>query len=120
MPRRGNFHAGKCDIVPRWLWFAPFACLVVAVGLLAYRQGLKLSRITENDVIETYTAYYVRTYGEPARATDCTARPGPGNAIWIVVSCVAPRGEHIDYPVDRFGRLMKLETAPEAVDVPQT
>lgn len=106
--------------MPRWLWFAPLAGLLIATALLAYRQGRIVAQITETDLIETYAVYYTKTYGPPALATDCVARPGAESAVWIVVSCMSPRGDRIDYPIDRLGRLLKLEITEEALDAPQT
>ena len=106
--------------MPQWLWFAPLGALVVALGLLGFRQGVTLVRMTETDVIETYTAYYVRTHGGGARVTDCTARPDPRRAVWIVVSCQSPGGARFDYPVDRLGRLLKLDSISQSPVAPKT
>ena len=106
--------------MPRWLWFAPLGGLVLGLGLLGYRQGLVMSNMTETDVIETYTAYYVKTHGGAARATDCTARPGARRDVWIVVSCLAPEGQRLDYPVDRLGRLIGVDPRDEEMHAPKT
>jgi hypothetical protein len=106
--------------MPRWLWFAPLVGLVVALGLMFYRQGLIVAQLTETDVIEMYTAHYLETHGGPVRATDCVARPGAQTSVWIVVSCTSADGTRFDFPVDRMGRLLRLEPTEEAPDAPQT
>ena len=104
--------------MPGWLWFAPLAVLVVALGLWAFRLGWIAATISETDVIERYAALYMQTQGDSARATDCVARPGVSPRVWIVVSCLTPQGVRVDYPVDRLGRLLDL--APEPTTMPQT
>ena len=48
------FSPKGCGVMPRWLWFAPLGGVLVAVAVLAFRQGLAVAQITETDVIETW------------------------------------------------------------------
>ena len=98
--------------MPHWVWFAPFAVLVLALSIWGFRLGWIAATLTETDVILTYTARYLETQGETAEPTDCSARPGGDTSVWILVTCVAPDGTRHDFPVDRFGRL--LEIKPDA------
>jgi hypothetical protein len=106
--------------MPRWVWFVPVAALAVAVGLWAFRLGWIAASLTETDVILAYTAHYLDTHGAPARATDCSAQPADIEAVWIVVTCVASDATRYDYPVDRFGQLIRLETQPAVPEEPKT
>jgi hypothetical protein len=106
-------------MMPRWVWFAPLALMVLALGIWSFRMGMVVATLTETDVIETYAGFYVETLGAPARLSDCTATPGQHPEIWILVSCLSGDGRRFDYPVDRFGRLLTLETQPEAVHGPE-
>ncbi len=107
-------------MMPRWVWFAPFALIVVALGLWSFRMGMVAASLTETEVIETYAGLYVDTHGGSARPADCMATPGQHPQVWIVVSCTSRDGARFDYPVDTFGRLLTLEPQPVAVDGPET
>ncbi|KUF09105.1 hypothetical protein [Pseudoponticoccus marisrubri] len=87
--------------MPRWLWFAPLAVLLVAVALFGFRQGWIVANLTETDVIEAMAARYLAEAGPQARASDCVARPG--REVWLVVACGGPG--MWEYRVDRLGRL---------------
>ncbi|WP_299962780.1 hypothetical protein [uncultured Roseobacter sp.] len=91
--------------MPRWLWFAPLAVVVLGGAGWAFRWGWILATITETDVITTYAQRYLTEGGAGARLTDCVAVPGQGEGVWIVVRC-ARSGVRFDYPADRFGRLL--------------
>lgn len=106
--------------MPRWVWFAPLAALAVAIGAWAFRWGWIAATLTETDVITTYSARYLEERGEGARLTDCTAQPGALEPVWILVTCVDQDQTRYDYPVDRFGRLLQIETQPTAMERPQT
>lgn len=106
--------------MPRWVWFMPFAALVLALGIWGFRLGWFAATLTETDVIQAYTARYLDTQQKDAKATDCAARPGRQAKVWIVVTCIAPDGARYDYPVDRFGRLLEVDPQPEAPGKPQT
>jgi hypothetical protein len=105
--------------MPRWVWFAPFGLLVVALALWAFRWGWIAATISETDVIETWTSHYV-AHTPGGRATDCTGQPGRQSGIWILVSCVHAGGQRVDYPVDRFGRLRELAPKPQTGLAPET
>ena len=107
-------------VVPRWLWFAPLAGVLMAVAVLAFRQGLTVAQITETDVIETYTAHYVALHGQKARATDCSGRPSAQKGVWIIVTCQSATGQRFDFPIDRFGRLLLLDGKKEDLHAPRT
>ncbi|MEM9755539.1 MAG: hypothetical protein AAF914_06080 [Pseudomonadota bacterium] len=88
----------------RGLQLGVLALCAAGLGLLWGRAGLPP---TETEVIEAMAARYVAETG--GAATDCVARPGPGEA-WITVYCGRDAARHV-YPVDRDGRLISL---PEA------
>jgi hypothetical protein len=94
--------------MPRWLWWLPLGVLTLVVALFVFRAGWIVANLSETDVIEHYAAIYVAEEGGKATMTDCTAVPGQGAKVWLVIRC----GRHRVYPVDRFGRL--IETVPEA------
>lgn len=105
--------------MPRWIWFAPLGALVVALGAWAFRLGWIAATISETDVIEVWTAHYQGAY-PGARATDCTAQPGRGEMVWILVSCIHRDGRRFDFPVDRMGRLLDVSGRLDAIGVPET
>jgi hypothetical protein len=106
-------------MMPRWIWFAPFGVLVVALGAWAFRLGWIAATITETDVIEAWTEHYLAA--QPgARATDCMAQPGRSEAVWVLVSCIHGDGRRFDFPVDRMGRLLDVSGRPDAPGVPET
>lgn len=88
--------------MPRWLWWMPLGVLTLVVGLMMFRAGWIVARITETDVIAHYAALYVAGAGPGARMTDCSAMPSQAPGVWLVIRC----GENTLYPVDRFGRLV--------------
>ncbi|MFK7743446.1 MAG: hypothetical protein AB8B47_00220 [Roseobacter sp.] len=106
--------------MPRWVWFAPFGLLVVVLAAWGFRLGWIAATISETDVIEGYTVRYLETFGAVARATDCVGRPGESDAVWIVVTCAAQDGQRIEYPVDRFGRLLNVDLGGGDQSAPQT
>jgi len=106
--------------MPRWVWFVPVAALAVAVGLWAFRLGWIAVTLTETDVIQAYTARYLEAHGTTARITDCTAQPAALEAVWIVVTCIADDTTRYDYPVDRFGQLVRLDAQPTTPEEPKT
>lgn len=108
----GFFGEPRLAIMPRWVWFAPFGALVLALGIWGFRLGWIAATLTETDVILAYTARYLETQGANAEPTDCSARPGRDASVWVLVTCVAQDGARYVYPVDRFGRL--LEMKPDA------
>ena len=94
--------------MPRSLWFAPVALLILAAGALGLRHGWALAHLSEGAVIERYAARYVSDYGAAARPEDCAARPGTGRAIWLVVRCTprdAGGAVWYEYHVTRLGRI---------------
>jgi hypothetical protein len=93
--------------------------LVVALGAWAFRLGWIAATITETDVIDIWAAHYLASHPE-ARSTDCTAQPGRGAPVWILVSCMHRDGRRFDYPVDRMGRLLDVSGRPDALGVPET
>lgn len=101
--------------MPRWLWWMPLVVLTVFAGLLVFRQGYVAANITETDVINHYAAIYVAEGPEGAKVTDCAARPGTADGVWLVVSC-GGAAHLVQYPVDRLGRLVD----PVAPEGPQT
>lgn len=103
--------------MPRWVWFAPLAILILAGAVWAFRWGWIAATITETDVINTYTQRYLAEGGATARLTDCTAVPGQQTGVWIVVRCLGTEARY-DYPVDRFGRLVSVPVP--ATDAPET
>ncbi|MCV3272493.1 hypothetical protein [Roseobacter sinensis] len=101
--------------MPRWMWFAPLALLILAGAVWAFRWGWIAATITETDVITSYAQRYLKEAGADAQLTDCAARPGRQAGVWLVVRCLGPGGRY-DYPVDRFGRLLAVpETSPPGV-----
>ncbi len=94
--------------MPGFLWFAPLGSLVVALAVWGFRLGWIAATITETDVIELWTAQYV-TGQAGARRSDCSAKPGRQEQVWILVTCVHADGRRFDYPVDRLGRLVTLQ-----------
>jgi hypothetical protein len=106
--------------MPRWVWFAPFAVLVLALGIWGFRLGWIAATLTETDVILAYTNRYLDTRGADGEPTDCSARPGRDASVWILVTCVAPDGTRHDYPVDRFGRLVEVKPDAGSMAKPQT
>ncbi|WP_300031338.1 hypothetical protein [uncultured Roseobacter sp.] len=101
--------------MPRWIWFAPLTCLVLALAGWGFRMGWIAATITETDVIGTFAAEYLRLAGPEARATDCSARPGIRGGVWITVICASPQGQTYRWAADRFGRL--IPDVPDAVGV---
>lgn len=92
----------------------PLGVLTVVAGLFVFRAGYIAAHLTETDVINHYAARYVAEGPDGARATDCVARPGGSEAIWLVVSCGGP-AHIVQYRVDRRGRLIMGETSgPQA------
>ena len=106
--------------MPRWLWFAPLACLAVAAAGWGFRMGWIAATITETDVIETFAAEYTSTVGAGAKRTDCVARPGTGQGVWITVTCTAPDGRPYRYSADRFGRRLPADAVPKSSEEPRT
>lgn len=106
--------------MPRWVWFAPFGLLVVVMAAWGFRSGWIAATISETDVIETYTAHYLRQVPS-GRATDCTGQPGALPQVWILVSCTAASGARYDYPVDRLGRLRDIAPVADGLSArPET
>lgn len=97
----------------------PLTVLVVAGAAWAFRLGWIAATISETDVIERYVDRYLSTAGSGARATDCSAQPGKQAQVWILVSCVAPDDERVDYPVDRMGRLLDVSPQSTRVEAPE-
>lgn len=106
--------------MPRWLWFAPLALLMVLSSIWAFRLGWIAATITETDVITAYSARYLQEYGPAAKATDCTARPGRARGVWIVVTCVGAQTGHNEYAVDRLGRLVQRPAVEDGSLKPRT
>lgn len=105
--------------MPRFLWFVPLGLLVVLVGLWAFRQGWVAATISETDVIEAWTAYYISEEAG-ARRSDCSARPGRTDDVWLLVTCLHADGRRFDFPTDRLGRLVPASDASPAPEAPQT
>lgn len=106
--------------MPRWLWWTPFALLLLVGAVYVFRLGMIAARIAETDVINRYAAVYMAETGAAAALEDCHARPGldePG--IWIVVICAGPEGRR-SYHVNRFGGLEYRDRLAPVSDVPQT
>lgn len=101
--------------MPRFLWFAPLAALVLALAVWSFRMGWIVATISETDVIEAWTAHYVAET-DGARRSDCSAQPGAQKQVWILVTCKHSDGRRFDYPADRMGKLVQL---PEPVQTPQ-
>jgi hypothetical protein len=107
--------------VPRWLWWAPFAFLLVGCGLISLRIGWIVATLTETDVITQYAQRYVKAQGNSATFGDCAAMPANvGPKLWIVVRYIT-EGAQIGqrYLVNRFGGLVNdvsvgLSTRPNA------
>ncbi|WP_298842171.1 hypothetical protein [uncultured Roseobacter sp.] len=106
--------------MPRWLWFAPLACLAVAFAGWGFRMGWIAATITETDVIETFAAEYLSTAGAGAQRTDCLARPGSGDGVWITVICARPDGPAYRYSADRFGRRLPDDGRSVGTEEPRT
>lgn len=105
--------------MPRFLWFAPLGVFVALLGVWAFRQGWIAATISETDVIEAWTAHYMAR--EPgARQGDCSAKPGHGTDVWILVTCVNSDGRRFFFPTDRLGRLVPTPAGAEEPEVPQT
>ena len=96
--------------MPRWLWWLPLGVLTLVAGLMMFRAGWIVARITETDVIAHYAALYVAEGPEGARMTDCSAMPSEVTGVWLVIRCGSDR----IYPVDRFGRLVVPGTGETA------
>ncbi|MFK7879147.1 hypothetical protein [Roseobacter sp.] len=105
--------------MPAWLWWAPLAVLVLALGIWAFRWGWIATMITETDVINTYAERYLQEAGNAARRTDCSAVPGDQNGVWIMIRCAPSAGGRYDYPVDRFGRLLELRSSTRPPTTPE-
>jgi hypothetical protein len=105
--------------MPRWLWFAPFAVLLVASGIWAFRLGWIAATLTETEVIAHYSAQYVATFGPAAQASDCVARPGAAKGVWIVVSCGTEATGHTEYHINRFGRQVRMAIPPAHPAAPE-
>ena len=105
--------------MPRWLWFAPLAGLLIAVAIWAFRLGWIATTITETDVITRYSQLYMSEAGASARLTDCAGLPGDREGVWIIVRCQRD-GQRHDYPVDRFGRLVDIPRDAPQPEAPQT
>lgn len=104
--------------MPRWLFFAPLAALVMAVAALGLRQGYVRATLTETDVINRYAAQYLQEAGPGAALTDCLARPGQRAGVWLVVICTAPaQAGSYAYYVNRLGAL-EFRAGPEAQEAP--
>jgi hypothetical protein len=97
--------------MPRWLWWLPLVVLTVVAGLLVFRQGFAVANMTETDVIRHYAAIYVAQGPEGAKVTDCAARPGDAEGVWLIVSC-GGASHVVQYRVDRFGRLVDSPAEP--------
>ncbi|MDW3222302.1 MAG: hypothetical protein R8G34_05340 [Paracoccaceae bacterium] len=106
--------------MPSWLWWAPLAVLVMAMGIWAFRWGWIAAAITETDVINTYASRYLSEAGASARLTDCAATPGDHVGVWITVNCVDPSGARYDYAVDKFGRLLDVQGSGSQPAAPET
>lgn len=105
--------------MPRWVWFVPFAALVLALAVWGFRLGWIRATLTETHVIETYTARYLEIGGDGARVTDCSAQPGMP-PVWIIVSCSGSDAGRFDFPVDRMGRLLKVAPDLQRLEAPET
>ncbi len=70
----------------RWAIFGPLAALVLVVGALGLRAGLRQAEMTETDVIDRYAALYLEE-GEGAALTDCLAVPATSQDLWLIVQC---------------------------------
>lgn len=79
--------------------------VTVVAGLLVFRQGYVAANMTETDVINHYAAIYVAKGPEGAKVSDCAARPGDTEAVWLIISC-GGAAHIVQYRVDRFGRLV--------------
>lgn len=65
--------------------------------------------LTETQIIETYAAQYLSLAGEPAKRTDCRAKPGTNNATRMVVICGPDRfdaARHYEFHVGPLGQLI--------------
>ena len=96
--------------MPRWLWWAPLILLTAVAGLLVFRMGYVTAHLTETDIITHFAERYVAEGPEGAKMTDCVARPGTSEKVWLVVHCGGP-AHGVQYRVDRFGRLLR-DVAP--------
>lgn len=101
--------------MPRWLWWMPLVVLTLVGGLLMYRQGFVAANMTETDVINHYAAIYVAEGPEGAKVSNCAARPGDTENVWLIVSC-GGAAHVVQYRVDRFGRLVDQA----GIEVPET
>lgn len=93
----------------RWIFFVPFAGLVVVAGIVGYRLGQVPS---ETEIITRYAATYVSMAGEGAALTDCAATTHPDPAIRMVINCANPNGLTTTFYVGPRGEALPEPQGP--------
>ena len=88
----------------------PLLGLIAIAAILGWRFGRP---VTETDIINSYAAEYVETFGAGAQLTDCLATAGTGD-VRLVVRCTHPDGRQAVYPAGARGQLMEQTEGPEA------
>lgn len=96
--------------MPMWTIYLSLAGGMAIIGLVAFREGWIMARLTETDAINAYAARYVQEAGPGAARRDCVAQPG--KRVWLEVRCDGLMGRYV-YHVTRWGGLQRFE-APDA------
>lgn len=109
-------------MIPRWLYFAPVAVLILIVGYTGLKLGIERANVTEGAVIEYYAGEYIEDHaqiiGPGAARTDCVGVPGEVGQVWIEVQCSPASGEAAFlYGVNRGGGLLYAARAGEVPEV---
>ena len=89
----------------RVVFFLPFGLLVLAVALIAFRQGVQRANLSETEVINHYAARYVTNGPSGAKPTDCAAKPGGADSVWLVINC-GGAAHTVQFRVDHSGNLV--------------
>ena len=93
----------------RWMFFIPFAGLVVVAGIIGYRMGQVPG---ETEIITRYAATYVAMAGDGAAPTDCAATIHPDPAIRMVINCANPSGLTTTFYVGPRGEALPPPQGP--------
>lgn len=93
----------------RWMYFIPFAALVVVAGIVGYRMG---QLPDETEIITRYAASYVAMAGAGAALTDCAATTHPDPAVRLVINCAHPGGLTTTFYVGPRGEALPQPSGP--------